>query len=76
MANFPRDLVGFALTVTTRYNNVGEKGGKPIFDLSSAKPIFNQKLESPGFQIEHQINWKVQASSRVIQSKTHSKSKR
>ena len=27
-----------------------------IFDRSSAKPIFNQKLESPGLQIEHQIN--------------------
>ena len=34
----------------------GDKGGKLIFDRSSAKPIFTQKLESPGFQIEHQIN--------------------
>ena len=34
----------------------GDKGGKLIFDRSSAKPIFTQKLESPGFQIEHQMN--------------------
>ena len=34
----------------------GGKGGKLIFDRSSAKPIFTQKLGSPGFQIEHQIN--------------------
>ena len=34
----------------------GEKGGKLIFDRSSAKLIFTQKLESPGFQIKHQIN--------------------
>ena len=34
----------------------GDKGGKLIFDRSSAKPIFTQKLESPDFQIEQQIN--------------------
>ena len=34
----------------------GDKGGKLIFHRSSAKPIFTQKLESPGSQIEHQIN--------------------
>ena len=34
----------------------GDKGGKLIFDRSSVKPIFTQKLESPAFQIEHQIN--------------------
>ena len=34
----------------------GDKGGKLIFDLSSVKPIFTQKLESPGFQIKYQIN--------------------
>ena len=34
----------------------GDKGGKLIFDWSSAKPIFTQKLELPSFQIEHQIN--------------------
>ena len=34
----------------------GDKGEKLIFDRSSAKPIFTQKLESPSFQIEHQIN--------------------
>ena len=34
----------------------GDKGGKLIFDRSSVKPIFTQKLESPVFQIEHQIN--------------------
>ena len=40
------------------YNTLyeGDKGGKLIFDRSSAKPIFTQKLESPGFQIEPQIN--------------------
>ena len=54
----------------------GDKDGKLIFDRSSAKPIFTQKLESPGFQIEHQMNWKVDASSRGVQSKIHSKSKR
>ena len=32
-----------------------DKGGKFIFDRSSIKPIFTQNLESPGFQIEHQI---------------------
>ena len=46
-----------------------------IFDSSSAKQIFTQKFESPGFQIEHKINWKVDASSRGIQSKIHLKSK-
>ena len=71
MANLS-DLVGVALTVTSRY----KKGGKLIFDCSGAKPIFTQKLESPGIQIEHQINQKVDASSRGIQSKIHSKSKR
>ena len=34
----------------------GDKGGKLIFNRSSAKPIFAQKLESPDFQIEQQIN--------------------
>ena len=34
----------------------GGKGGKLIFDRSSAKPIFTQKIESPGFEIDHQIN--------------------
>ena len=73
MANF-NDLVSFGLTITTRHK--GDKGGKLIFDRSSAKPIFTQKLESPDFQIEQQINWKVDACSRGIQSKIHSKSKR
>ena len=31
----------------------GDKGGKLIFEHFSAKPIFTQKLESPGFQIKH-----------------------
>ena len=53
-----------------------DKGGKLIFDRSSVKSIFTQKLESPAFQMEHLINWKVDASSRAIQSKIHSKSKR
>ena len=44
----------------------GDKGGKLIFDRSSAKSIFTQKLESPGFQINHQINRKVDPSSRGI----------
>ena len=35
----------------------GDKGGQLIFDRFIAKPIFTQKLESPGFlEIEHQIN--------------------
>ena len=38
-----------------------------IFDSSSAKQIFTQKFESPSFQIEHKINWKVDASSCGIQ---------
>ena len=38
-------------------------------EIWSAKQIFTQKFESPGFQIEHKINWKVDASSRGIQSK-------
>ena len=46
---------GFALTVTIHYKKE-TKGGKLIFDRYSAKPIFTQKLRSPGFQIEHQIN--------------------
>ena len=44
------------------------KGGKLIFNCSSAELIFTQKLESPGFQIEQKINWKVDASSCGIQS--------
>ena len=35
----------------------------------SAKQIFTQKFESPGFQIEHQINRKVDTSSCGIQSR-------
>ena len=58
------------------YNTLsGVKGGKLIFDHSSAKQILTQKFESPGFQIEHQLNWKIDAYSRGIQSKTHLKSK-
>ena len=49
----------------------GDKCGKLIFEHSSAK----QKFESPGFQIEYQTNWKVNASSHGIQSKIHWKSK-
>lgn len=41
------DLVGFALTFTTPYMY---KTG------SSSKPIFTQKLELLGFQIEHQVH--------------------
>ena len=33
----------------------------------SAKQISTQKFESPGFQIEHKINWKVDSSFRGIQ---------
>ena len=36
-------------------------------DSSSDKRISTQKFESPGFQIEHKINWKVDAPSRGIQ---------
>ena len=38
---------------------------------TSAKQIFTQKSESPGFQIEHQINWKVDATSCGIESKIY-----
>ena len=34
--------------------------------LSSAEQIFTQKFESPGFPIEYQKNWKVNAFSRGI----------
>ena len=54
MADFS-GLVGFALTLTTRYEKES-KGGKLIFDPSKAKQIFTQKFESPGFQIERQVN--------------------
>ena len=62
MANL-NDLMGFALTVTTRY----EKESRVESSFSTAP--------APGFQIEYQINWKVDASSRGIQSKMHLKSK-
>ena len=64
------DLESFALTVTS---HLWEEGGKLIFDRSSAKPIFTQKLELSGFQIEQQINLKVDASSAGIQSKIYYK---
>ena len=44
----------------------GVKGGKLIFD-SGTKQIFTQKFESLNCQIEHQINWKVDASCHGIQ---------
>ena len=49
------DLMGFALTLTIRYEKE-VKGGMHIFDSSSAKQIFTQKFESLGFQVEHKIN--------------------
>ena len=64
------DLVGFALTLTTRFEK--ESRVESHFRLLQ---IFTQKFESPGFQIEHKKNWKVDASSRGIQSKIHLKSK-
>ena len=46
------DLVGFALTLTTRlYEKELRVEGSMIFDSSSARQIFTQKFESPGFQI-------------------------
>ena len=45
---FERSVGGFALTFTTRY-----KKEKRVENSFSTAP---QKLESPGFQIEHQIN--------------------
>jgi len=62
------------LTVTTRYKKESN-GGKLIFDRSSTKQIFTQKSESLGFQMEHQINGKVDAFSRGIQPKIHLKFK-
>ena len=38
------------------FTSRGDKDGELIFDRSSAKLIFTQKLESPGFQIEDQLN--------------------
>ena len=45
-------------------------------ESSFSGPIFTHKLESPNFQIEHQINWKGHTYSCGIQSKIHSKSER
>ena len=70
-----RDSVSFALTLTTCYEKESRVEIMLIFDSSSAKQSFTQKFESPGFQIEHKINWKVDASSRGIQSKINLKSK-
>ena len=67
------DLVGFALTLTARYKKESRMESSLKFRPPNAKQIFTEKFESPGFQIEHQINWKVDASSRGIQS--HLKSK-
>ena len=72
MANLSDLIMGFALTVITRYKR-RTRVESSFFDRSSAKRIFTQKLESPGFQIEHQINREVDASYCVIQSKIHSK---
>ena len=44
-------------------------------EIWSAKLIFTQKFELPGFQIKHKINWKVDASSCGSQSKIYLKSK-
>ena len=67
------NLVGFALTLTARCkeSRVELEGS---FSTAQRQADFHAD-ESPGFQIEHQINWKVDASSRGIQSKTHLKSK-
>ena len=48
-------------------NRVGF-ASKLIFQRSSPKQIFTQKFESPSFQTEYQTNWKVNTSSRGIQS--------
>ena len=57
------DLVGFVLTLTTRYEK--ESRVERRFSTPPAQ-IFTQKFESPGLQIEHKINLKVDASSRGI----------
>ena len=44
-------------------------------EIRGAKQIFTQKFESPGLQIAHKINWKVDTSSRGIQLKIHLKPK-
>ena len=45
------------------------------FRLLQLQGDFHPENESPSFQIEHKINWKVDASSHGIQSKIHLKSK-
>ena len=49
----PNFFIAFSITCDLLF---APAGGKLIFDRSSAKPIFTQKLESPGFQSEHQMN--------------------
>ena len=71
-----KNLTHFTEKKVGRYNVIeGDKGGKLTLDSFSAKLIFTQRLESPAFQFEHQISWKVDASFCGNQSKIHSKSK-
>ena len=56
-------LIG-ALGFACNSNYIATKSNKV---RSCAKQILTQKFDSPGFQIEHQLNWKVDTSSRGIQ---------
>ena len=51
------------------------KGWKVHFWPLQCKADFQPEIRITGFQIKHQINWKVDATSRAIQSKIHSKTK-
>ena len=75
MANLSDLVVRFCVDSYSTLYKEGVKGGKLIPDCSSAKQIVIQEFKSPGFQIKHQISWKVDASSRGIQSKIQLKSK-
>ena len=56
MANLSDLVARFCVDSYSTLYKEGVKGGKLIPDCSSAKQILTQKFESPGFQIEHQIN--------------------
>ena len=64
--------MGFALTVKSTRLYEKKSGVEGSFSTALAPSRFSPRnLNKPGFQIEHQINWKVDASSRGIQSKIH-----
>ena len=56
------DYTGFFLEFTCNSNYIATN--KVHY---RAKQILTQKFDSPGFQIEHQLNWKVHTFSQGIQ---------